>query len=131
MFCRKCGVELTEESTVCSNCGFDSSTETVTEVVETVEEPKKEAKVWGIFAKVGFGLGLGGLISSCIPFVCFVGLEVAAAGLVFSILGKKSTEFGGKAKKGIILSAIGLGVGFILTFIIGIFLGLLEYIMLY
>lgn len=128
MFCRKCGVELTEESTVCPNCGFDSSTEAVTEVVE---EPKKEPKVWGIFAKVGFGLGLGGLISSCIPFVCFVGVEVAAVGLVLSILGKKSIEFGGKAKKGIVLSAVGLGIGFLLTFIIGFMLGMLEYIMLY
>jgi hypothetical protein len=36
-----------------------------------------------------------------------------------------------KAKKGIVLSAVGLGIGFLLTFIIGFMLGMLEYIMLY
>ena len=128
MFCRKCGKEIADNSRFCPECGAEVKGfegETVYEEVK-VEQPRRN-KCWDIFAKLGFGLGLAGLIACVIPYVCMVGVEVAAAGLVFSILGKKSFEFKGKSKAGIILSAIGLGVGFIMCIVTGVIMGLSGY----
>lgn len=123
MFCKKCGAEISNDSKFCQSCG--ASIEIVEEVKEETAptfsevgaEAPKQAKCWGIFAKVGYGLGLAGLICCCIPFVCFLGFELVVPGLVFSILGKRSIEFGDKGKKGIIFSAVGLGIGFVLVII--------------
>ena len=155
MYCKHCGTKLPEGTTNCPNCtpvvseaqaSFATFEDSVSLIAETpvVEEtptvevtpvlepaPKKSAKVWSIFAKVGFGLGLAGLITSIIPYICMVGVEIAGAGLVFSILGRKSNEFAKKAKNGVVLSAIGLGVGFFMCFITGILMALAEYMLYY
>ena len=134
MYCTNCGKELPEQAKFCPNCGVNVATITVENpTVEVEEEPKKEPKVWGIFAKIGFGLGLGGLISSCIPvfWIFIMGMEISGFGLVFSILGGRSNEFGYKAKKGRKLSIAGLIVSsvyliLIIVFIILVALGTID-----
>lgn len=124
MKCNVCGLENAEEAKFCAGCGAKLLEEVTPEVVKQQEEPHVP-KCFDIFAKLGFGLGLGGLIG-CI----FIGLGyiVAAPGIVFSILGKRSIKCRDKANKGLVLSIIGTVVGFIIYilffFIIGLIAGL-------
>ena len=130
MKCKVCGLENVEDAKFCAGCGEQLVEENVEEVVpEVVEEPAKPhvPKCFDVFAKLGFYLGLFGLIG-CV----FVGLGYIAAipGIVFSALGKKSIEYHDKAKKGFVLSLIGTILGiviyFVFCFIVGLIAGLAE-----
>ena len=122
MKCNVCGLENVEEAKFCAGCGAKLLEEVTPEVVKQQEEPHVP-KCFDIFAKLGFGLGLGGLIG-CI----FIGLGyiVAAPGIVFSILGKRSIKFRDKANKGLVLSIIGTVVGFIIYFLFFFIIGLIA-----
>ena len=58
MYCKNCGYELEDGTTYCPNCG-------TTQQDEIVENAPTEKKVWTIFAKVGYILGIVSL-PSCI-----------------------------------------------------------------
>lgn len=124
MFCRKCGKELREDAIYCDQCG--EKVEVVEEVsvvdnedVDVIEQPEEgtvERGPWKAFAKVGHILGIVSLATMWIPFVvcCTTGFY----GIVFSALGKKSTEnkpIADKALKRNIAASI---VSFVLTVVI-------------
>lgn len=92
------------------------------------DELSSEAKCWSVFAKLGFIFGLIGFILSCTIVLGFIGLEVAATGLVFSILGKrtKKEEYKGKANKGLVFSIIGTALGFVGSIVFSAILAALE-----
>jgi hypothetical protein len=134
MKCNVCGKENIDEAKFCAGCGNELAETVEAEVIEDgnaeiAQEPETPhvPKCFDVFAKLGFGLGLGGLIG-CI-FLGF-GFVAAMPGIVFSALGKKSIKYHNKAKKGLVLSILGTVIGIIVYFafciILGIIAGLAE-----
>lgn len=125
MFCRKCGKELREGAIFCDQCGekvevVEEAIVVDNEVIDVTTQPAEEQQVergpWKAFAKVGHILGIVSLATMWIPFVvcCTTGFY----GIVFSALGKKSTEnkpIADKALKRNIAASI---VSFVLTVVI-------------
>lgn len=63
MFCEKCGKEISENETICSNCGNN---------VETIDTPQEvEKKELGILSILGFILVLVPGITSLILYIFF------------------------------------------------------------
>ena len=118
-FCSNCGAPLIEHSKFCNECGskvvdsvIPNSSPAVVSTPVVTGGVLKQAKCWSVFAKVGFGLGLAGLICS---FVYVYGIIISLHGLVFSILGLRSYTNHGKAVAGLVMSIIGVSLGFIFT----------------
>ena len=126
MYCTYCGNLLNDNDRFCSNCGNSTLVEP-----EVIEQPK-EAKCWTVFAKIGYGVSLAALILSCIPHptLFLIGMETAGIGLVFSILGGKSSLLNQKAKKGKKMAIAGLVVSTIYLIILFIIIGLAIYLSL-
>ena len=128
MFCRKCGYEIKHNMKFCVNCGAQvdyiqeqnqeienenkEEKNEVVQVVENKEKLPKQSKKWDVFAKLGFGLGLGGLIAA--PLTWGMYIMVCVAGIVFSALGKKDTRQLEKCNKGLRRSIAGSIIGIIL-----------------
>lgn len=126
MYCKKCGAELLEGIKFCPECGEPVGTNEVVGYEQTSEAKPRVAKCFTIFGKLGYTFGLISFILSFIPFMCFVSMELAPIGLVFSILGKKDPMLDAKTKKGKIFSILGLVFGFIMTIVTGVIMALLE-----
>lgn len=117
-YCSNCGAVLLPDSKFCNECGskviesvvVNSNTPTVNST--NYVAVKTQAKCWTVFAKIGFGVGLAGLICS---FIYVYGIIISAHGLVFSILGLRSYHSHGKAVAGMIMSIVGIALGFILS----------------
>lgn len=130
MKCNVCGKENIDEAKFCTGCGNELVETVEAEVIEddatvTAKEPEtpRVPKCFDVFAKLGFGLGLGGLLG-CILFG--IGYVVAIPGIVFSALGKKSITYHEKAKKGLVLSILGTVLGLIIYFVVCIIAGVLA-----
>ena len=124
MYCKKCGAELLEGIKFCSECGEPVSVNSgvveaeILDFEQPAEAPKVHvAKCFTIFGKLGYVFGLVSFILGFIPFMCFVSLELAPIGLVFSILGKKDVTLAEKTKKGRIFSILGFVFGFVITIV--------------
>ncbi len=129
MKCNVCGKENIDEAKFCAGCGNELVETVEAEViedvtVEAVEEPQipHVPKCFDVFAKLGFGLGLGGLIG-CLLFG--FGYVVAMPGIVFSALGKRSIKYHNKARKGLVLSVLGTVIGLIIYFVVCVIIGVL------
>lgn len=122
MKCNVCGKENIDEAKFCAGCGNELVEEVSGEVVEEPQTPHVP-KCFDVFAKLGFGLGLGGLIG-CV--LIGLGYIVAIPGIVFSALGRKSIKYHDKAKKGLVLSIIGTILGIIIYFVFCIVLGVIA-----
>ena len=122
MKCNVCGKENIDEAKYCSGCGNELVAEVTGEVVEEPQTPHVP-KCFDVFAKLGFGLGLGGLIGCLL-----IGLGYIAAipGIVFSALGKRSIEYHGKARAGLVLSIIGTILGLVIYFVFFIVVGIIA-----
>jgi len=141
MYCKKCGCLLRDDAKFCEFCGtkVDEDTEKKEELKEDinddpfkndnpfndepvfeVKEEKKQAKCWGIFAKVGKIIGIVTISCCWIPMVAFVS---GTYGIVFSILGMRCYDEESKkgAKNGLILSIIGAAISFVVYIIIILF----------
>ena len=117
MFCKNCGEKLKENAVFCHQCGCDN-----TEERKTIE-PKKSPKVWDVFCKVG---NIGGIICFIVSFIPFFGLIascIAPEFIVFSALGKKSSNLflTTKANRGLIFSILAIIIG-IITYFLFIFI---------
>ncbi len=115
--CPKCGFELEGDEVFCPNCGEVLANEILNKEKELVN--LKPSKAWNVFAKLGFGLGLAGLITSII----FIGIELTVPAIVFSALGMKSYEFKGKAKAGLVMSIIGTVLSIVVIYVFYFIIG--------
>lgn len=111
MKCLKCGYEVEGNARFCPVCGAEIYNPIETEC----NTLPKQAKCWSVFAKLGFGFGLAGLICS---WIYTLGIVIAVHGIIFSALGLRSYEFGSKAKTGLILGIVGTVLGFIFSVMI-------------
>ncbi len=142
--CKGCGVELLDGTVFCPYCGTQVATNEEQEVQvvnelnqdgfnETVnvdyQAPKQESKAFKVFATLGQIFGIVALVfigltllSAGVPesawFVACMGLELAIPGFVFSIIGKKSKNYRGKATFGFIANLIGIIVLFLLAVVL-------------
>ena len=125
MFCRKCGKELRENAVFCDQCGekvevVEEAIVVENEVIDVTTQPVEEQQVergpWKAFAKVGHILGIVSLATMWIPFLvcCATGFY----GIVFSALGKKSTENKPMADKALKRNIAASIVSFVLTVVI-------------
>ena len=86
MKCIHCGNEFKVNGNFCPYCGKEIKAE----VVQNNEQKPHIKKCFYVFAKVGYGLGLGAFIASFIPFFNFFAIFVGIAGIVFSALGNRT-----------------------------------------
>ena len=125
IYCKECGKVNPDGTKFCGGCGTPLEQPEVVVQAQPVVEPttqnvKGEAKCWRIFAKVGFILGIITIaIAPTFIFSVFA-LVTGQPGLVFSILGMRTKDVSAhkKAKVGMILSIIGLVIGFIMYVIL-------------
>ncbi len=101
MKCPNCNSELMPESKFCPNCGAKVETNEVKE--GEVVQNQNTASSGDSAALVGFILGLCSIIAWFIPLF---GYPVTIIGIIFSVLGLKSTTRKGMATAGLILSII-------------------------
>lgn len=108
-FCKKCGAQLEDGAKFCPKCGATQE-EAAPQVAPIAAAPVEDNGPWKVFAILGLVFGIVGLV------FCWAygsGGLISATGLVFSILGKKSTTKAGNATAGLILSIIGLALSVI------------------
>ena len=121
-FCGNCGKELNEGQKFCPECGKEVGVESIVETVEVDQKPVP--KVFTIFGKIGFGLGIATIAMCLLPIFSIISLETGVAGIVFSCLGKKDPSLAKKTKLGFVLSLVGTIVGFIMFIVWEVVLGL-------
>lgn len=83
--------------------------------VDVVNTNRKPAKVWKVFAILGFVMSIIGLSISYLPFM--TGLYLSIPGMVFSILGRKSEKLHKLGNAGFVVSIIGLALAVISTIV--------------
>ena len=111
--CKYCGQTMDEGDAFCANCGARvNDKEPATAPAENaIVEPKSIQ----IFAFIGMGLGIFSLVTAFIPFAnLFTSVSSGIAGIVFSVLGKKSQRRKTNAKVGLILSIVGIALAIVL-----------------
>lgn len=122
MYCKKCGMEVSENDKFCPTCGFDLSKND-----ETVEEKdpfeKIEAKennlsktdkvVYKVFSIISFVTGIVSLSLVWVPFIFYASIP----GIVFGKLGESSHSQKDKAKKGFTMSIIATVINVIWTIV--------------
>lgn len=128
MFCQYCGAEISGEEKFCQSCGARiDGVETVTSepVTPQYAGEKKEPMVWTVFARIGFGFSIATLVFC---WLVSVSSWSGPIGLVFSILGGKSSRAKGLSKAGITISIIGMVISliFMIVFIAAIIEGTLA-----
>ena len=116
MFCKKCGKQVEDGSSFCPYCGADLREQQEEVVDANFDEPTPSRGPWKAFAIVGYVLGIVGFATSFLIF----GMDIAIFGIVFSALGKKTTDEDAKAKaeKGLKLSIAGTIISFVLLFVL-------------
>ena len=124
MFCGKCGSSIPDGNAFCSNCGAsitDSSEQSsVQQPIQTVQtvpvimvtQPATKANAAAI---TGFVFGIIAFFLCLVPYV---GLVFGLVGLILSIVGinkkKEGGRGGGLAITGLLLSIIGMFMGFVM-----------------
>lgn len=122
MFCKYCGIELSDNVKYCPNCGEKIEKEEVIEIKKV--EVKKQSKCWYTFCKVSKILGF-------VSFVPFVGLETSIIGIVFAILGKHCDKEDGQdmRKTGLTCSIVGLILSIIYIILLEILIVFLAWLL--
>lgn len=117
-FCTNCGKELKGQEKFCTECGTEVQTEEAVDAVFSESNtPKKVARCFSVFGKIGPILGLVSFIIAFIPFVNVFSSQIGPVGIVFSILGKKDAALISSCKRGFWFSLIGTIIGTILYFV--------------
>lgn len=131
MYCIKCGKQVEGNEKYCEDCrnemllfekekaentgsGQTADQPVVNSIPYTAPASMPDNGPWKVFAIVGFALGI---FSLCMSWFIYFSLIWGAFGLIFSILGRKSTRNGGKAKAGIVMNAIAMGISLIATIV--------------
>lgn len=125
MICKSCGAVCSNDSKFCPNCGAEIKKEDRVVDAEVVGE-KKPGKVWKVFAKIGWILGIVSVAACWVPY--FVIYGVGIPGIVLSCLGKKAddAESAVNSKKGLKLSIIGTAVNLVITIIVIVLITVLS-----
>ena len=110
-FCKKCGAQLEDGAKFCPKCGATQE-QAAPQAAPVAAAPVAEQGPWKVFAILGLVFGIVGLVFF---WATYAGPALAATGLVFSILGKKSVSKKGMATAGLVLSIVGLALGVTMT----------------
>ena len=102
MKCINCGMILKDDATVCNYCGH--------QFVEKKGYPTRNK----VFAFIGYGHSILGLIVCIIPYLCYMSFIYSVIGLIFSNMGIESTKVS-YAKKGKKMSIIALILGLVMS----------------
>ena len=139
-FCQQCGHQFKENSrrNICITCGstLDENgncpkcsgapvkEQPIVEAPSQEQEEKEPPKVWEIFAKIGFIIGIVTIASSVTLILSALAFSIGPVGIVLSALAKKCKYNIKKAKIGFTLSLIGTIVGFILYIVLLVLAGI-------
>ena len=121
MYCKKCGMEVSESDKFCPTCGFDLSKNNEVSIDEKDPFEKVEKKtvdnndkpVNKVFAIIGFVAGIVSLSLVWVPFMFYASIP----GIVFGKLGESSPSQKDKAKKGFTMSIIATVINVIWTIV--------------
>lgn len=113
MFCRKCGKEIPDNSTVCGYCGTPTDPYNSYFYGGTPQNMDGGANGMAIASMV---LGIIAVLLSCCSGTRWLTVIVAVVGIVFGILALQKKEFNnrGMAIAGIVCSIVALVMGLIL-----------------
>ena len=131
MYCKKCGMEVSESDKFCPTCGNDL---TVKEVIsddpfEKIE--KKETKevaasddkvVYKVFAIISYVTGIVSLCLVWVPFMFYASIP----GIVLGKLGENSKSKNSQAKKGFVMSIVATVINVILTIVFFIVIAIIA-----
>ena len=121
MYCKKCGMEVSETDKFCPTCGNDLTAKEVIEddPFEKIEKKddvnvtKADKVVYKVFAIVSF---VAGIVSLCLVWVPFI-FYGSIPGIVLGKLGESSTTQKDKAKRGFVMSIVATAINVVWTIV--------------
>ena len=123
MYCKVCGMEVSENDKFCPTCGADLSKqkeekevdpfEKYDEKKEEVAVSKTDKVVYTVFAIVSFVTGIVSLCLVWVPFIFYGSIP----GIVLGKLGESSESQKDKARKGFVMSIVATAINFIWTIV--------------
>jgi lipopolysaccharide/colanic/teichoic acid biosynthesis glycosyltransferase len=123
MYCKKCGMEVSENDKFCPTCGADLSKQEEEKEVDPFEKfddkkeevtPSKADKVvYRVFAIVSFVTGIVSLCLVWVPFIFYGSIP----GIVLGKLGESSTTQKDKAKRGFVMSIVATAINLVWTIV--------------
>ena len=124
MYCKKCGMEVSESDKFCPTCGADLTKQNIEQVEENDPFEKIEKKedanlskadkvVYKVFAIVSFVTGIVSLCLVWVPFIFYGSIP----GIVLGKLGESSTTQKDKAKRGFIMSIVATAINIVWTIV--------------
>lgn len=124
MYCKKCGMEVSESDKFCPTCGADLTKQNIEQVEENdpfekiekkdnVNVTKADKVVYKVFAIVSFVTGIVSLCLVWVPFIFYGSIP----GIVFGKLGESSTREKDKAKRGFVMSIVATAINIVWTIV--------------
>ena len=124
MYCKKCGMEVSESDKFCPTCGADLTKQNIEQVEENdpfekiekkddVNVTKADKVVYKVFAIVSFVTGIVSLCLVWVPFIFYGSIP----GIVLGKLGESSTSQKDKAKRGFIMSIVATAINIVWTIV--------------
>ena len=122
MYCKTCGMEVSENDKFCPTCGADLSKqkteekeddpfEKVEKKSDSVNVSKTDKVVYRVFAIISFVTGIVSLCLVWVPFMFYSSIP----GIVLGKLGESSTSQKDKARKGFVMSIVATVINVIWT----------------
>ena len=131
MYCKKCGMEVSETDKFCPTCGNDLTAKEVIEddPFEKIEK-KEEASVatsddkmvYKVFAIISYVVGIVSLCLVWVPFMFYGSIP----GIVLGKIGENSKSKGDQSKKGFIMSIIATSINVVLTIVFFIVIAIIA-----
>lgn len=127
MFCQKCGTQIADGQSFCTNCGAPMGAQTPAQPAQPVQPAYNYAPAQVVPGK---GLGVAGMVLGIIALVLFciwyISLPCAIIGVILSAVSlKKAKEAGvknGMATAGVVCSCIALALMVLYLVIAGVML---------
>lgn len=124
MYCKKCGMEVSESDKFCPTCGADLTKQNIEQVEENdpfekiekkddVNVTKADKVVYKVFAIVSFVTGIVSLCLVWVPFIFYGSIP----GIVLGKLGESSTTQKDKAKRGFVMSIVATAINIVWTIV--------------
>ena len=122
MYCKKCGMEVSETDKFCPTCGNDLTAKEVIEddpfeKIEKKEETSVAASddkmVYKVFAIISYVVGIVSLCLVWVPFIFYGSIP----GIVLGKLGESSATQKDKAKRGFVMSIVATAINIVWTIV--------------